>query len=92
VPLVAGRSALALPVRGEGVNLLTGIYRLGDTRAVMIQGPSKKAIELVEVKWLALPPKCTTAKSLSSDSDGSKASARPAIGGQTHMLKANCAT
>jgi len=25
-------------------------YRLGDTRAVMIEGPSREAIELVEIK------------------------------------------
>jgi hypothetical protein len=25
-------------------------YKLGDTRAIMIEGPSKEAIELVEVK------------------------------------------
>jgi hypothetical protein len=25
-------------------------YKLGDTRAIMVEGPSKEAIELVEVK------------------------------------------
>jgi catechol 2,3-dioxygenase-like lactoylglutathione lyase family enzyme len=35
-------------LRGEGVRFLTSPYRLGDTRAVMIEGPSREAIELVE--------------------------------------------
>lgn len=34
----------------EGIPLLEGPYRLGDTRAVMIEGPSREAIELVEVR------------------------------------------
>jgi catechol 2,3-dioxygenase-like lactoylglutathione lyase family enzyme len=37
-------------LRGEGVKFLEDPYRLGDTRAVMIEGPSHEAIELVEVK------------------------------------------
>jgi catechol 2,3-dioxygenase-like lactoylglutathione lyase family enzyme len=37
-------------LRDEGVTLLEQPYRLGDTRAVMIEGPSREAIELVEVK------------------------------------------
>ena len=36
-------------LRGEGVVVLEEPYRLGDTRAVMIEGPSKEALELVEV-------------------------------------------
>jgi hypothetical protein len=47
---VANLDAWVDKLRGEGVNFLTGVYRLGDTRAVMIQGPSQEAIELVEVK------------------------------------------
>ena len=47
---VANLDAWVDKLRGEGINFLTGIYRLGDTRAVMIQGPSQEAIELVEVK------------------------------------------
>ena len=35
---------------GEGVAILEGPYRLGDTRAAMIEGPSREAIELVEVR------------------------------------------
>jgi hypothetical protein len=37
-------------LRREGVKLLMEPYLLGDTRAVMIEGPSLEAIELVEVK------------------------------------------
>jgi catechol 2,3-dioxygenase-like lactoylglutathione lyase family enzyme len=35
---------------GEGVKILKKPYKLGDTRAFMIEGPSKEALELVEVK------------------------------------------
>jgi catechol 2,3-dioxygenase-like lactoylglutathione lyase family enzyme len=34
----------------EGVAFLTPIYALGDTRGVMIEGPSKEVLELVEVR------------------------------------------
>jgi len=34
----------------EGVQVLEEPYRLGDTRALMIHGPSRECIELVEVK------------------------------------------
>ena len=37
-------------LRGEGVKFLTSPYKLGDMRAVMIEGPSREAIELVEVR------------------------------------------
>jgi catechol 2,3-dioxygenase-like lactoylglutathione lyase family enzyme len=37
-------------LRGEGVKFLEMPYPLGDTRAVMIEGPSREALELVEVK------------------------------------------
>ena len=36
-------------VKGENVRFLDGPYTLGPTRAAMIEGPSKEAIELVEV-------------------------------------------
>lgn len=36
-------------LRREGVTFLTEPYALGDTRAVMIEGPSREALELVEV-------------------------------------------
>jgi hypothetical protein len=37
-------------LKGEGVKFLDGPYKLGSTRAVMIEGPSREALELVEVK------------------------------------------
>jgi hypothetical protein len=37
-------------LRGEGVSFLEECYRLGDTRAVMIEGPSREALELVETR------------------------------------------
>jgi catechol 2,3-dioxygenase-like lactoylglutathione lyase family enzyme len=37
-------------LRAEGVRFLQEPYRLGETRAVMIEGPSREAIELVEVR------------------------------------------
>jgi catechol 2,3-dioxygenase-like lactoylglutathione lyase family enzyme len=36
-------------LRGEGVTFLEEPYRLGDTRAVMIEGPSREGLELVEI-------------------------------------------
>jgi catechol 2,3-dioxygenase-like lactoylglutathione lyase family enzyme len=47
---VADLDAWIAKLRGEGVTFLTDAYRLGDTRAVMIEGPSREALELVEVK------------------------------------------
>jgi hypothetical protein len=35
-------------LRGEGVRFLEEPYALGDTRAVMIEGPSREALELIE--------------------------------------------
>ena len=37
-------------LRGEGVRFLEEPYALGDTRAMMIEGPSREALELVEVR------------------------------------------
>jgi hypothetical protein len=37
-------------LRGEHVKFLGKKYKLGDTLAVMIEGPSREALELVEVK------------------------------------------
>jgi len=37
-------------LRGERVTFLEAPYKLGDTRAVMIEGPSREALELVEVR------------------------------------------
>jgi catechol 2,3-dioxygenase-like lactoylglutathione lyase family enzyme len=36
-------------LRREGVTFLAEPYKLGDTRAVMIEGPSREALELVEI-------------------------------------------
>jgi catechol 2,3-dioxygenase-like lactoylglutathione lyase family enzyme len=47
---VADLDAWTAKLRGEGVTVLEGPYRLGDTRGIMIEGPSREAIELVEVK------------------------------------------
>ena len=47
---VTDLDAWAGKLRDEGVTFLEPLYRLGDTRAVMIEGPSREAIELVEVK------------------------------------------
>jgi len=46
---VADLDARIAKLRGEGVTFLEQAYPLGDTRAVMIEGPSREAIELVEV-------------------------------------------
>jgi catechol 2,3-dioxygenase-like lactoylglutathione lyase family enzyme len=45
---VSDLDAWVAKLRGEGVTLLDAPYRLGDTRAVMVEGPSREAIELVE--------------------------------------------
>jgi catechol 2,3-dioxygenase-like lactoylglutathione lyase family enzyme len=47
---VADLDAWIAKLRGEGVKFLDGPYTLGDTRALMIEGPSREAIELVEIK------------------------------------------
>jgi catechol 2,3-dioxygenase-like lactoylglutathione lyase family enzyme len=46
---VTDLDAWVAKLRGEGVRFLEEPYRLGDTRAVMIEGPSREALELVEV-------------------------------------------
>lgn len=47
---VTNLDAWIAKLQREGVRFLEQPYRLGDTRAVMIEGPSHEAIELVEVK------------------------------------------
>jgi catechol 2,3-dioxygenase-like lactoylglutathione lyase family enzyme len=47
---VADLDAWIAKLQGEGVKFLSAPQRLGDTRTVMIEGPSREAIELVEVK------------------------------------------
>jgi Glyoxalase/Bleomycin resistance protein/Dioxygenase superfamily len=46
---VTDLDAWVAKLRGEGVTFLAEPYALGDTRAVMIEGPSREALELVEV-------------------------------------------
>ena len=46
---VADLDAWIAKLRGEGVTFLEEPYALGVTRAAMIEGPSREAIELVEV-------------------------------------------
>jgi catechol 2,3-dioxygenase-like lactoylglutathione lyase family enzyme/predicted enzyme related to lactoylglutathione lyase len=47
---VSDLDAWVAKLRGEGVTILDAPYKLGDTRAAMIEGPSREAIELVEVR------------------------------------------
>jgi catechol 2,3-dioxygenase-like lactoylglutathione lyase family enzyme len=47
---VADLDAWVAKLHSEGIKFLEEPYRLGDTRAVMIEGPSREAIELVEIK------------------------------------------
>jgi hypothetical protein len=47
---VTDLDAWVAKLRGEDVAFLRAAYRLGDTRAVMIEGPSREAIELVETR------------------------------------------
>jgi catechol 2,3-dioxygenase-like lactoylglutathione lyase family enzyme len=46
---VTDLDAWVVKLRGEGVRFLEEPYPLGDTRAVMIEGPSREALELIEV-------------------------------------------
>ena len=46
---VTDLDAWVAKLRGEGITFLEEPYPLGDTRAVMIEGPSREALELVEV-------------------------------------------
>jgi catechol 2,3-dioxygenase-like lactoylglutathione lyase family enzyme len=46
---VTDLDAWVAKLRAEGVTFLDEPYALGDTRAVMIEGPSREALELVEV-------------------------------------------
>jgi catechol 2,3-dioxygenase-like lactoylglutathione lyase family enzyme len=47
---VADLDAWVTKLRAEHVKFLTKTYKLGEARAVMIEGPSREALELVEVK------------------------------------------
>lgn len=46
---VADLDAWIAKLRGEGVIFLEQPYKLGNTRAVLIEGPSREALELVEI-------------------------------------------
>ena len=46
---VGDLDAWVAKLRGERVTFLEEPYELGDTRAVMIEGPSRDALELVEI-------------------------------------------
>ena len=47
---VADLDAWITKLRAENVTFLEQTHKLGDTRAIMIEGPSHEALELVEVK------------------------------------------
>ena len=47
---VSNLDAWIAKLRAEGVQFLEQPYKVGDSRAVMIEGPSREAIELVEIK------------------------------------------
>jgi glyoxalase/bleomycin resistance protein/dioxygenase superfamily protein len=47
---VANLDAWVAKLRRENVKFLKQPYKLGDMRAVMIEGPSREALELVEIK------------------------------------------
>ena len=47
---VGDLDAWLIKLKNEGVTVLRAPYRIGGTRAVMIEGPSREAIELVEVQ------------------------------------------
>ena len=47
---VASLDLWVTKLSNEGVKILRTPYPLGDTRAVLVEGPSREAIELVEVK------------------------------------------
>jgi catechol 2,3-dioxygenase-like lactoylglutathione lyase family enzyme len=47
---VSDLDAWVAKLRGEGVTILEAPYKIGDSRAAMIEGPSREAIELIEVR------------------------------------------
>ena len=47
---VADLDAWLAKLKAENVTILEPPYRLGDTRAILIEGPSREAIELVELR------------------------------------------
>jgi catechol 2,3-dioxygenase-like lactoylglutathione lyase family enzyme len=47
---VSDLDAWLVKLRGEGVMILQPPYPLGEARAIMIEGPSREAIELIEIE------------------------------------------
>jgi 4-hydroxyphenylpyruvate dioxygenase-like putative hemolysin len=47
---VTNLDAWIAKLRAEGVKMLEQPYALGESRALLVEGPSREAIELVEVK------------------------------------------
>ena len=47
---VANLDAWIAKLRAENVTILEQPYKVGDYRAVMIEGPSREAIELIEIR------------------------------------------
>jgi transposase len=47
---VSNLDAWIAKFRREGVKFLEQPYKFGETRALMIEGPSHEAIELVEIR------------------------------------------
>jgi 4-hydroxyphenylpyruvate dioxygenase-like putative hemolysin len=47
---VSNLDAWIAKLRGEGIRFLEQPYQFGNTRAVMIEGPSREALELIEIK------------------------------------------
>ena len=47
---VANLDAWVAKLKAENVKFLQTLYKVGDYRAVMIEGPSREAIELIEIK------------------------------------------
>jgi 4-hydroxyphenylpyruvate dioxygenase-like putative hemolysin len=47
---VGNLDAWIAKLRREGVTFLEQPHKFGDTRAIMIEGPSREALELIEMK------------------------------------------
>jgi hypothetical protein len=54
---VSDLDAWVAKLRSERVTFLEEPYSLGDTRAAMIEGPSREALELVETAQVAVVPR-----------------------------------
>ena len=47
---VTNLNAWITKLRGDGVKILSKPYKVGDFRAIMIEGPSREALELIELR------------------------------------------